>query len=143
MDIRPADHMIVNNFEELAFFEDGFDEEGLSIFVNNFEELAFFESGFDGEILNSHVADVEKEEDTADDEKEEDWEAEIAIFERELEIHREMEKSLKRKRRMKGLYTDVLLRNRLGPNARVRRESLSKWSNSSKLDTVVEYVECD
>ena len=131
MDIRPAVHIFVNNFEELAFFEGGFDEEILNIFVNNFEELAFFESGFDGEILNSCVADEEKEE---------DWEAEIAIFEKELEIHREKEKSLERKRRMKELYTDALLRTRLGPNTRVRRESLLKWSNSSKLDTV---IECD
>ena len=80
MDIIPADHMFVNYFDELAFCEGGF-EEGSDIFVNNFEQLAFFVSGFDGEILNSYVAVVEKEEDIADDENEEDWEAEIAIFE--------------------------------------------------------------
>ena len=89
-------------------------------------------------MLKSYVAVVEKEEDIADDENEEDWEAEIAIYERELEIRREMLKSLERKRRSKVLYTDALLKNRLGPNARVRRESLSRWRNSSKLATVVE-----
>ena len=137
----PADYMMINYFDELAFCEDGFDEEESDIFVNNFEQLAFFESGFDGEMLKSYVAVVEKKEDIADDDNEEDWEAEIAIYERELETRREMLISLERKERSKALYKDALLKNRLGPNARVRRESMSRWRNSSKLATIVEMYE--
>ena len=85
--------------------------------INSLEELPFFEGGYMDEELSSYIVD--------ELEVEEDWEDEIANFEKELEIHREKERLFEQKKRRKEIYFEALMRTRLGPKTRVRKEYCS------------------